>query len=195
MTTTSNALNRRQGLTLLGGVLAAFAAPGNAQNRQPTNPNCCSLVEPLTQEEVKWILWMREEEKFARDVYMRLYTRWKARIFQNIAQSEERHFAAVGNLITRYKVQDPAGGLAEGSFANAELAALYARLVAKGESSLQDALEVGVLIEKQDIADLETAIQAAGQRDVKTVFSNLLAGSLNHLEAFEDGLDLVCAGA
>lgn len=138
---------------------------------------------------------MREEEKFARDVYTRLYARWGARIFQNTAQSEERHFAAVGNLISRYGLKDPVLGLAEGGFASAELAALYARLVATGESSLRDALEVGVLIEKQDIADLETAIQAAGKRDVKTVFSNLLAGSLNHLEAFEEGLDLVCANA
>ncbi len=138
---------------------------------------------------------MREEEKFTRDVYTRLYAKWRVRIFQNIAQSEERHFAAVGDLITRYGLNDPALGLAEGAFANSELAALYARLIAKGETSLQDALEAGVLIERQDITDLETAIQAAGKRDVKTVFSNLLAGSLNHLEAFEDGLDLVCANA
>jgi hypothetical protein len=195
MNTPSTAFNRRQGLTLLGGVLAAVAAPAGAQPRQPQGPNCCTAADPLTPEESKWILWMREEEKFARDVYSRLYARWNARIFRNIAQSEERHFAAVGELITRYGLKDPALGLAEGAFANTELAALYARLIAKGETSLQDALEVGVLIEKQDITDLETAIQAAGKRDVKTVFSNLLAGSLNHLEAFENGLDLVCANA
>jgi hypothetical protein len=65
------------------------------------------------------------------------------------------------------------------------LNALYNQLVAKGLQSAQDALAVGVLIEKKDISDLETALTSTAKFDIKRVFNNLMNGSYNHLEAFE----------
>jgi hypothetical protein len=136
---------------------------------------------------------MREEEKLAHDVYQVLYEKWRLRAFDNISRSESRHYSAAGVLLARYSADDPARDLPAGVYLNPELTALYKELVEKGTVSLKDALEVGVLIEKHDIADLESALKVTDKTDLKTVFANLLAGSLNHLESFEHVLEAVCA--
>ena len=41
--------------------------------------------------------YMLEEEKVARDVYEYLGNKWNLRIFQNIQQSEQRHFETMEN--------------------------------------------------------------------------------------------------
>jgi hypothetical protein len=45
------------------------------------------------------LIYMREEEKLARDVYIVLGDKWGLRIFQNIAKSEQIHTDMVKNLI------------------------------------------------------------------------------------------------
>jgi hypothetical protein len=145
-------------------------------------------VQPLTTDETKWLQFMREEEKLARDVYKALLDKWKLATFQNIMASEDTHFNAIGVLLTRYGVSDPAQAAA-GVYQNPTLNALYNQLITKGLRSAQDALEVGVLIEKQDIADLETSLKATGKYDIKRVLTNLMNASYSHLDAFET----VCA--
>jgi len=148
-----------------------------------------AAVQPLTAPELQSLLLMREEEKLARDVYVNLYKKWTLNAFANIARSEQRHFDAVGVLIARYGVTDPALETAS-TFTNAALQTLYDQLMAKGLMSLKDALEVGVAIEEQDIKDLETAIAATDKTDIKRVYANLLSGSLNHLSAFTSHLQV-----
>jgi hypothetical protein len=41
-----------------------------------------------------------------------------------------------------------------------------------------------VIIEETDIDDLNAGIASTKRKDIKTVYSNLLQGSLNHLKAF-----------
>jgi hypothetical protein len=147
----------------------------------------------LSPDEIKWLTFMREEEKLAHDVYVELYSKWKLRIFDNISRSEARHFASIGVLLARYEVEDPAKGLPAGVYKNPELTALHRELVEKGMLTLEAALEVGILIEKHDIADLEAALKDTGRTDIKTVYTNLLAGSLNHLDSFEQVHEAVCA--
>lgn len=145
----------------------------------------------LSQDETQLLRFMREEEKLAHDVYQEMSSKWRMRIFSNISHSETRHFAAIGALLARYGIDDPARGLPAGVYLNPDLAALYKQLIEKGNLSLRDALEVGVLIEKRDIADLESALKATDKIDIKAVYTNLLAGSLNHLDAFEQVLQAV----
>lgn len=95
--------------------------------------------------------------------------------------------------MARHGVEDPSANLGQGLFSNEELQALYNEFIAKGLLSVQDALEVGVLIEQTDIADLEGTLDVITRFDIKRVFTNLLNGSYNHLEAFESGCDLVAA--
>ena len=133
------------------------------------------------------LLFMREEEKLAMDVYQALSQKWDLRIFSNIAAAEKRHFDAIGTLIIRYDLSDPALP-APGAFTNAELQKLYNDLLAKGERSLVDALQVGVIIEEKDIADLKDAISTTDKKDILTIYGNLQNGSLNHLSAFNSRL-------
>ena len=87
-------------------------------------------------------------------------------------------------LLTRYGAVDPAQSSA-GVYTDPALNALYNQLLAKGMQSAQDALEVGILIEKKDIADLESALNSTTKFDIKRVYNNLMNGSYNHLYAFE----------
>jgi hypothetical protein len=180
---------------LLAALALTLAAPAMAQPYGPGPGYGIGVVAitPPTAEETQWLRFMREEEKLARDVYQQLYKKWNLATFEYIAASEQVHFNATGTLIARYGVSDPAQGLAAGVYSDPKLSALYNELMAKGMKSAQDALEVGVAIEKKDIADLEAALKGTAKLDVKRVYTNLMNASYNHLEAFETGCELLAA--
>ena len=142
----------------------------------------------LTNPEIAALLYMREEEKLAHDVYVTLATTWTLPTFRNIAQAEQRHMDAVQVLLDRYGLADPAAGHGVGVFTDPTLQALYDQLVAQGQLSLADALRVGEAIEAADIADLTAHIGETAQADIKTVFTNLKRGSESHLQAFQSQL-------
>jgi hypothetical protein len=143
----------------------------------------------LTAEEAADLQYMREEEKLAQDVYTLLGAKYGSRVFTNIARSEAQHTATVQELLDAFKVADPAAGRPAGSYADDELQALYATLVAQGGKSLTDAINVGIAIEERDIADLEARIAATDRADLKAAYGNLLRASENHLSAFTRQLD------
>jgi hypothetical protein len=145
-------------------------------------------VTALTDTEKSWLIYMREEEKLARDVYQAFYAKYESRIFKNIATSEQQHMDAIKTLLNRYGIPDPAEGKNAGEFTNPDLQALYDELIDQGSVSLNEALKVGVEIEEQDINDLKEAITDTTHPDIKKVYSNLLRGSLNHLKAFTSNL-------
>ncbi len=140
-------------------------------------------IGKLTNTEEAGILYVREEEKLAHDVYTALYEKWNLPIFQNIASSEETHTNAMKLLIERYGLTDPA--LSEvGKFTNKDLQELYDQLVAQGEKSLIDALKVGAAIEELDLLDIQKYVDATDKGDLKLVYESLMKGSRNHLRAF-----------
>jgi len=159
---------------------------------KPADPPCSGLttylatlpVEPLSDAEKAGLLFTREEEKLARDVYVAMAAKWGDRAFTNIAASEQQHMDAVLFLLQRYGLADPAAGNAPGVFANERLAALYVALVEKGSASLVGALTAGATIEDLDLADVEDLLAAADNVDVDTVMQNLAKGSRNHLRSF-----------
>jgi len=181
-------------LSLLA-LMTIVAMPSAAQYGPGPGTACCLAPSTLaaSAEETTSLTLMREEEKLARDVYQYLYGVWKLRIFDNIARSEARHFEAIGTLLVRYGIPDPAQNNAAGAYTNPNFKTLYDKLTGQGANSLKDALEVGVLIEKADISDLESALKATDKADIKTVYTNLLAGSLNHLDAFETNLEILAS--
>jgi hypothetical protein len=109
---------------------------------------------------------------------------WGSPIFSNISASEQKHMDAIKTLLVKYGIPDPAAGKGQGEFTNEEFNTLYYNLTRQGSLSLVDALKVGVFIEETDIDDLNKAIASTKRRDIRTVYSNLLQGSLNHLDAF-----------
>ncbi len=183
-------------------LLGIIAIPVLAQNgqrarkaRQGSCANCplaqtAFAAQPLSSEEAAQLLFMREEEKLARDVYQALNEKWGVQVFARIAVSEQRHFDAIGTLIKRYELTDPAQESA-GSFTNPDLQKFYDDLMARGNESLLEALKVGVEIEETDIDDLKAAIAATDHKDLLTVYTNLLNGSLNHFSAFNNNVEIL----
>jgi hypothetical protein len=165
------------------GLLAALALPLVAFVPAPAIA-APATGDPLSDAEAQGILYMREEEKLARDVYTTLYGVWGLPVFQNIARSEQSHMDALKTLIDRYALVDPVTGAGVGEFANADLQVLYNQLVARGRSSLTEALAVGALIEELDITDLQQRIANVTHSDIAQVYQNLTNGSNNHLRAF-----------
>ena len=144
----------------------------------------------LTEDEEEALLFMREEEKLARDVYSVLAEKWlELAIFANIAASEQKHMDAVLNLLDKYGLEDPAEDKKIGEFYNEDLQALYDDLVEAGKESLVDALNVGIKIEEKDILDLQGYLSLTEKKDIIQVFENLLDGSKNHFDAFDRNLE------
>lgn len=150
----------------------------------------CLVVEgevyDLNEQQEADLIFMYEEEKLAHDLYAEFAEQWNSRVFANIADSETRHMAAIARLLDKYDLEVET--LDRGEFNNQELAELYDELLEKGQQSYEAALEVGKEVELIDIEDLETKA-ARATPDVEIVFSNLKAGSYNHLAAFERQLE------
>lgn len=138
----------------------------------------------LTPEQEEQMAFMIEEEKMAGDLYEAFFDMYGVRVFTNIAASEDRHADAVSSLLDAYGLDDPTVGLAVGEFTIPEVQALYDELLAQGSESVEAALEVGVLVEETDIADLTEAVEGLSAPRAAAVYENLLAGSQNHLKAF-----------
>ena len=137
----------------------------------------------VNQAEIDALLYMREEEKLARDVYQYFAELWGMPSFSNIARSEQVHMDLVLDLINRYELTDPISADA-GVFTNPDLQALYNQLIAQGSSSVEEAFKVGAAIEEIDILDLQERMEQTDQADIQQVFESLMLGSYNHLSAF-----------
>jgi hypothetical protein len=161
---------------------------GNANGNQNGDGTGITTIpaSDLNDAEKASLLFMREEEKLARDVYNALYAVWGQPTFQNIAASEQAHMDEVKLLLDRYGLTDPA--LAPGQFTDANLQALYDQLTVQGSASLADALKVGAAIEEIDILDLQTRLPQTDNADIQWVYNNLMTGSSNHLKAFTSTL-------
>ncbi len=140
--------------------------------------------EELSDDELAGIIFMREEEKLAHDVYKKLYESWNRQVFDNISESELTHTEAVLVLIDKYDLADPAAGKSVGEFANQDLQTLYNTLITSGEVSAIEALKVGGAVEEIDIQDLEVQLDQNDNQDITMIYENLLKGSRNHLRAF-----------
>ena len=130
--------------------------------------------------------WMLEEEKLAGDLYEAFGELHGLRVFDRIARSEDRHFNALLKQAEKIGLEvddilfEPAG-----DYVDPELQAMHDQLLAQGRVSARAALEVGVRIERADIQDLAEAAAGVEGTRLEAVYERLLAGSENHLEAFE----------
>ncbi len=142
------------------------------------------IVGNLSSLERDSLVFMREEEKLARDVYLALAEMHGVAIFTNIAASEQTHTDAVRELLMRYGVADPVTTDARGVFTNPTFTKLYTELVARGSTSLGEAYQVGAYIEDLDINDLAQQIALTDRDDIMQVYEHLMRGSRNHMRAF-----------
>lgn len=169
----------------------AIAGPSDESSGLEADSSAAALVPAataLSDAERASLLYMREEEKLARDVY--LLGAANLQVFSNIARSEQMHMDAVLSLLERYALEDPVADHPEGVFADAELQGLYNTLAARSEDSVIEALRVGAEIEEIDLVDLDAALDDVAHPDIARVYENLAKGSRNHLRAFYRNLSM-----
>lgn len=141
----------------------------------------------LTTQEIEDLLFLREEEKLARDVYLFSFEKYNLQIFKNISNSEAQHISSVLNLLNKYNIDDPAS-LEIGIFNNVDLQSIYNILIEQSSISLLEALKVGNKIEDLDIKDLSLNETRTDKLDLLLVYTSLKCGSRNHLRNFNNQL-------
>lgn len=188
--------------------LSSFAFAGGDQNQNrydgekgegPTyqerisKPNIDVLKTAQLDEDQKSIIYsIYEEEKVARDVYITLGDLYpEENTFANIQLSEQTHMDAARNLCVKYGIDIPEFDQPVGEFSLEVMDDLYNGFVDAGDDGLlSNALQVGIDIEKMDIADLGNVLEDPNMpRDVQRVLTNLIEGSIRHLDAFTNALE------
>lgn len=143
----------------------------------------------LTEKEKSDLLFLREEEKLAHDVYVHSFKKYNQTIFSNISASELNHMNSVLNLLNTYGIDDPAQNRTEGVFQNPVLQQLYTQLTITSDSSFLKALEVGASIEDLDIYDIKRFYGNTTNSRLLGVYDRLSCGSRNHLRSFVSQLN------
>lgn len=160
------------------------------------------------------LVFMCEEEKLARDVYITLGTQYPgAKVFGNIDDSEERHKCSVADMLTKYAVANPSTNDNVGVFTGEDygwyFTEKYAALIKRGSVSALEALYVGAFIEELDMLDINQCpkvivetdngindVSECGKvytdnPDIQRLYESLLEGSKNHLRAYVGDIETV----
>lgn len=155
------------------------------------------------------LVFMREEEKLARDVYIKLGLMYPDRlIFGNIDDSEQRHTMSLKAMIEKYGYVDPSTNDNIGIFTGEDygwyFTEKYSQLVARATVNELEALYVGAFIEELDVLDInqcprvvvetDNDIAECGRvntdnPDIEKLYGWLLAGSRNHLKAYVKNIE------
>ncbi|MDD4911601.1 MAG: DUF2202 domain-containing protein [Sideroxydans sp.] len=173
-------------LVLSLSVLAGCGAGGGGNNG---NTIYLGTLLPLAGTEEQTMLFVREEEKLARDAYLTLYAQWSEPTFYNIAtKSEQSHMNSVKAMLDNLGIPDPVVNDAVGAFTDPAILGLYNQLLTRGAVSLNEALAVGAYIEEYDIVDVQHAkdemIAGSNQAPIIQTYDSLICGSRNHLRSF-----------
>ena len=168
---------RRGGQGQSGGGNGAGSGGGNPLGTEPAGTLSAELKTELT--------YLAEEEKVAHDLYVLAYDTYGITTFSNISRSETRHFDIMNRLLALYGLPAASEMGNPGEFEDPALQDAYDALAARIQSSPAEALQVGIDVEKTDIADLKAALAMSPPIDVSGVLSNLIRASQQHLSAFQ----------
>lgn len=168
-------------------ILAGIVTLTNSCSDETNNEN---ELATLTLQEQQDLLFLREEEKLARDVYLYSSDLYGDVIFNQIASSEQQHMDQVLILLNDYGLEDPSS-LERGVFQDQALQDLYNDLTTASEVSLSKALTVGATIEDLDINDLTFFESQTLKADLLSVYDQLKCGSKNHLRSYTDRLNML----
>ena len=158
------------------GIASAYGGPRTTAQSGTCTSVANLPVESLSQAEKDALTTSLQEEYLARDVYTAVIATFgNIRPFTTIVKSEEQHIAALTALFTKYQLAVPAD----------TQAARTSTLMA-GVTTVQDALKLGITVEKEDIALYDGLVKNVDNQDILQVFGNLeTASTKNHLVAFE----------
>ncbi len=187
-------------------VIMVFTSTGSFAAEIYTSTDETSSTTLDTNEQTH-LVFMREEEKLARDVYIMLSTLYPhSPIFGNIDDSEQRHTDAIKEKLQQYDIKDPNTNDNVGVFTGEDygwyFTEKYEQLVTRGAMSEFDALYVGAFIEELDMLDINqcpkvivethpdiSSVSDCGKvytdnPDIERLYDHLLEGSENHLAAY-----------
>lgn len=200
---------------VLAGVAAALVVSLSAEARGPGKRQ----QTELDYAESTHLVFMREEEKLARDVFLTFAQDYPNQpVFQDIGEgSEQTHTDVIRDKLEEYGVPDPnpeadnlptSIGVYTGAEYGAYFAEKYSALVTQGKRSELDALYVGALIEEIDmhdivrcpkvIVEMNNGIGEDGcglvytdESSLQNAYRSLVDGSENHLRAFVGQIEAV----
>jgi hypothetical protein len=163
--------------------------------------------------ETTHLIFMREEEKLARDVYLTMAEIYPdLTVFANIAVAEQKHTDTMAKKLAQFNIPDPSTDDTVGVFTGEEWGPYFTSkfeiLVALGNSNALNALYVGALIEELDMHDIvncpviivetdngvdegECGMDYTDAQALIQSYGKLLEGSKNHLRAFVGNIELV----
>lgn len=153
--------------------------------------DCRQANSLLSEDEIAAVIYIRQEEKIARDAYItfsQVYEVVEPGVFTKIAISEQLHMDAVYKTIDQHadQIEDPITDDTVGAFDDEGFATLYQELVYES-GALDDyieALKIGCYIEEMDILDLIDWLEVTEKASLTKLFEELMRGSRNHLRAF-----------
>lgn len=159
------------------------------------------------------LVFMREEEKLARDVYITLGEMYSdLKTFDRIDDAEQKHTDTMADLLALYAIEDPSTKDKVGVFTGEDYGGYftekYEYLVDRGGESGLEALYVGAFIEELDmndivhcpqvIIDMDNDIEEDGCGLVYTdetviirVYESLVEGSKSHLRAYVRSIEKI----
>ena len=200
--------------------LALFLALPLNTNASSTELTTVSL-DTLSEDEAAGLIFMREEEKLARDVYLTLGEMYpNEAVFNTIGDnSEQTHTDTVRDALFDYNIDDPnptANDLPDsiGVFTGEDygwyFTEKFTALVDWGSQSVLDALYVGAFIEELDMIDIikcpkvivetdngigedECGLLYTDENQLQTMYTHLVEGSENHLRAYVRNIEALIA--
>ena len=206
------------GLAIIAGAGSAMAKGGKSMFVEvddiSTTTEDVSTTDDglLDNSELTHLIFMREEEKLARDVYTKLGSMYPdSVIFGNIDDSEQRHTTAVKNMIEKYGYEDPNTndniGVYTGEDYGWYFTEKYNLLVERASISELEALYVGAFIEELDMMDIKQCPKvivetdnginevtncgriSTDNSDIANLYDSLLDGSDSHLEGYVKNIE------
>jgi hypothetical protein len=205
------------GLAIIAGASSAMAKGGkfiSASTDVDTDTSTDVVTDGVVLDvnEQAHLIFMREEEKLARDVYLTLGTMYPdSVIFGKIDDSEQTHITAVKTMLEKYGVDDPNTNDNIGAFTGEDYGWYFTEkfnlLVERASISELEALYVGAFIEELDMMDINQCpevivetdngindVSECGKiytdnSDILNLYSSLLDGSDNHLEGYVKNIE------
>jgi hypothetical protein len=205
------------GLAIIAGTGSAMAKGGkytSASTDVDTEVSTTVATDGIVLDvnEQTHLIFMREEEKLARDVYMTLGAMYPdSVIFGKIDDSEQTHMTAVKAMIEKYGLEDPNTNDNIGAFTGEDYGWYFTEkfnlLVERASISELEALYVGAFIEELDMMDInqcpmvivetdngindvsECGKTYADNSDVINLYTSLLDGSDNHLAGYVKNIE------
>lgn len=169
-------------------IIATAGLMGFSSCKKDDNENNNVSAVSISTQEKSDLIFLREEEKLAHNVYVYAFNKYGVTVFNNISASEASHMSSVLNLLNKYSIEDPVKSNGPGVFVNTNLQQLYNDLILQVDVSLIKALEAGATIEDLDISDIQTFYRNTSKSDLIQVYDALTCGSRNHIKAFTSQL-------